>query len=163
MTWIISIGVCCLVLLPIIAVSNARKAEAERQRQAQVQAESERKVAELMAKHPAEIARRRKLEERARLAAEKVAQERAEVAKRGAKPVPSWWDGVTPEVNEFLRATLKDYDSLKVLECSRVATWGGDAWCQRVKYRAKNSFGAYELEENVFVIKNGAVSYVVPY
>ncbi len=116
-----------------------------------------------MAKHPAEIARRRKIEERARLAAEQAAKERAEVANRGAAPVPSWWDGLTPEVNEFLRATLKDYDSLKVLECSKVATWGDDAWCQRVKYRAKNSFGAYELEENVFIIKNGAVSNVVPY
>lgn len=135
----------------------------ERQQQAQVQAESERKAAELMAKHPAEIARRRKIEERARLAAEQAAKERAEVANRGAAPVPSWWDGLTPEVNEFLRATLKDYDSLKVLECSKVATWGDDAWCQRVKYRAKNSFGAYELEENVFIIKNGAVSNVVPY
>lgn len=152
-----------MVLLPIIAVSNARKAEVERQQQAQVQAESERKLAELMAKHPGEIARRRKIEERARLAAEKVAQERAEVARRGVKPIPSWWDAITPEVNDYLKATLKDYESLKIIECSVVATWAEDAWCQRVKYRAKNSFGAYVLAENVFVIKNGAVTNVVPY
>lgn len=163
LTWIVSIGGCLCISVPVIAISNVKKAEVERQQRAVALSEAKRKLAETKAKHPAEIARRRRLEENARLVAEKQAQDRAEETKLGSKPVPSWWDGITPEANEYLRATLKDYDSLKLVECSQVAPWGADAWCQRVKYRAKNSFGAYVLEENVFVIKNGAVTNVLPY
>lgn len=77
--------------------------------------------------------------------------------KMGPKPVPSEWDGITPEVNAFLRGTLKDYRSMKVVQASTVGTMNGH-WCQRVTYRAKNSFGAYEIEDQVFLILNGKVS-----
>lgn len=82
---------------------------------------------------------------------------RAEERVRGPMPVASAWDGITPEVNSYLKSALKDYDSLKLVECSPVSTFGVDAWCQRVKYRAKNSFGAYSLEQSIFVLKDHAV------
>lgn len=80
---------------------------------------------------------------------------------RGVKPVPSEWDGITPEANEYLRETLKDYDSMKIVECSPVVEWKEDRWAQRVKYRAKNSFGAYDLAEQLFVIRDGTVTDVI--
>lgn len=144
-------------------MSNARHEEAERQKQAQVQAEADRKEAERKAHDPAEIARRQREAQEAQARAAENAQMQAEVAVRGKKPIPSEWDSITPEANAYLKANLKDYDSMKLVECSPVATYGNDAWCQRVKYRATNSFGGYVLEEKIFVIKDGQVINVVDY
>lgn len=82
---------------------------------------------------------------------------KAEEARRGPMPKPSAWDGLTPEVNAFFKGNLKDYDSLKLVECSEVAMYGKDAWAQRVKYRAKNSFGGYNLSNQIFIIKDSQV------
>ena len=112
-------------------------------------------------KTPAEIAREKK---EAALAAAQAkrevaaqAKEAADLARRGPKPVPSEWDGITPEVNAYLKENLKDYESLKVVDCSPVAAAGNDGWMQRVKYRAKNGFGGYNLSNQIFVIKQGQV------
>ena len=37
------------------------------------------------------------------------------------------------------------------------------AWAQRVKFRAKNGFGGTNLEEKVFVIRNGQVTEMMDY
>jgi hypothetical protein len=115
-----------------------REAELERQRQAEQQ--------------------RKDQEE-----ASKRAWIRNEERTRGPRPVPSPWDTICPEVNSWMRANLKDYDSHKIVDGSDVVTYGNDAWCQRLKYRARNSFGAYNLEEKLFVIKNGKVIDVQDY
>lgn len=80
---------------------------------------------------------------------------------RGKFPEASPWDGITPEVNNYLKASLKDYDSMKIVACYEVLTFGTDKWSQRVKYRAKNGFGAYDLVEQIFVIQNGQVVDVI--
>lgn len=80
---------------------------------------------------------------------------------RGPKPVPSKWDGITPEANAWLKENLKDYGSMELVECSEIFPIGR-GWGQRVKLRAKNSFGAYNVESYVFTIKNGTVIEVTP-
>jgi hypothetical protein len=80
---------------------------------------------------------------------------------RGIRPEESPWDGITPEVNDYLQATLKDYDSLKIAACYKVQPYGTDKWSQHVKYRAKNGFGAYDLADQIFIIKNGQVVAVI--
>jgi hypothetical protein len=82
---------------------------------------------------------------------------------RGRYPEPSSWDGITPEVNKYMKSNLKDYDSMKIVECSDTVTWGTDKWAQRVKYRAKNSFGGMTLENQLFIIENGQVVDVMEY
>lgn len=94
-------------------------------------------------------------------AAADAAELRAEEAKRGPKPIPSSWDGISPEVNKYLKATLNDYKSMELVECSEIATFGETAWAQRVKYRATNAFGGKILVEQVFIIHNGQVIDIV--
>jgi len=81
---------------------------------------------------------------------------------RGPKPQASDWDGITPEANAYLKRKLKDYKSMELVECSVVVPFGDDKWAQRVRYRSKNSFGAYVVEELVFVIRDGVVLVAVP-
>jgi len=95
--------------------------------------------------------------------AKQAAEDAKEVSKRGKKPIPSEWDALTPEVNEYMKANLKDYDSCKIVECSAVVPYGEDSWAQRVKYRARNGFGGMNLENQVFVIKDSHVINVLEY
>jgi hypothetical protein len=62
-----------------------------------------------------------------------------------------------------MQANMKDYDSLKIVNGSPIVEYGQDAWCQRLKYRARNSFGGYVIEEKLFVIRNGQVTDVLDY
>jgi type II secretory pathway pseudopilin PulG len=149
LTLILSALALFIIFTSLVSMSNARKEEAARQ---QAEAEIQRQK-EIEYNSPYEVAKREREAENAR-------REAIEIAARGAKPIPSEWDGITPEVNSYLQRNLKDYDSMKIVECSPVVTWGTDAWAQRVKYRARNSFGAYVLDNKVFVIKNG---YVIDY
>jgi hypothetical protein len=97
--------------------------------------------------------------ERARESAATAAEERV----RGPKPVPSAWDTICPEVNAWMKDNMKDYDSLKIVNGSPVVAYRQDAWCQRLKYRARNSFGGTVLEEKLFVIRDGRVIDVMDY
>ena len=76
---------------------------------------------------------------------------------RGPRPIPSSWDGITPEANAYLKANLRDYETMTLVECSDTVTYGTNAWAQRVKYRAKNGFGGTNLQNQLFVIRNGEV------
>lgn len=90
--------------------------------------------------------------------------ERKEQEKnRGPKPKDGWWDGACEEIHTFFKHNLNDYKSLDVIEASRIVPWGETTWAQRVKYRAKNAFGGYVLDNRVFVIENGMVINSFPF
>jgi hypothetical protein len=99
--------------------------------------------------------------EKAKLDAERKAWIRQEEKKRGAYPIASAWDGITPEVNDYLRVTLRDYKSMELVNCYEVLPYGEDAWAQQVQYRAKNGFGGTNNVTQIFVIRNGSVIDVV--
>lgn len=62
------------------------------------------------------------------------------------------YDGSVRQVEKFLKATLKDPDSLQVIEWSPVVERPGGGFSVRCKYRAKNSFGGYVVENRIFVM-----------
>lgn len=64
----------------------------------------------------------------------------------------SGWDGSVRQVKDYLRATLKDPDSLDVMEWSNVIGNDKGGFMVRVKYRAKNSFGGYVIEHKLFTL-----------
>ncbi|MEW6595673.1 MAG: zinc ribbon domain-containing protein [Thermodesulfobacteriota bacterium] len=70
----------------------------------------------------------------------------------------SAWDGSVAQVETWLRQNLKDPDSLEFIEWSRVVK-GKGGFMVRVKYRAKNSFGGYVVEQKLFTLDTtGAVT-----
>ena len=60
------------------------------------------------------------------------------------------------EVKIYLRNNLKDPDSLDLIESWPVFFNDGQ-WHQRVRYRAKNSFGGFRVEEKIFSVEHGRV------
>ena len=78
---------------------------------------------------------------------------------RDAKPQParaavenSQWDGSVGQVKEWLGVNLKDPSSVQYIEWDTVQRLGGGGYSVRVKYRAKNSFGAYAVETKIFFL-----------
>ena len=59
-------------------------------------------------------------------------------------------------VRAYLEGNLKDPDSLQYIKWSH-ATPVDDYWLVRCKYRAKNSFGGYVVEERLFYIQQSQV------
>lgn len=74
----------------------------------------------------------------------------------------SSWDASVKQVKEYLKKNAKDASSIEYLEWSSVRREPDGNFAVRVKYRAKNSFGAFVVE-NVLVRldKNGNVLSVV--
>lgn len=69
----------------------------------------------------------------------------------------SAWDGSVRQVERYLKVNLKDPGSLEVMEWGQVVA-NTSGFLVRVKYRAKNSFGAYSVEQKVFHLDaSGAV------
>jgi hypothetical protein len=66
-------------------------------------------------------------------------------------------------VKAYLDNHLKDPDSYQSIEWSpaKESKDGDGSIAIRHKYRAKNSFGGYEIEEKVFIIKNKKVVDVI--
>ena len=62
----------------------------------------------------------------------------------------SEWDGSVSQVESWLEANLKDPHSLEFIEWSPVQKIYDGRFMVRVKYRAKNSFGGYVIENKVF-------------
>lgn len=89
---------------------------------------------------------------------------------KGAKPAAqetreivynSPWDGSVRQVERWLKNNLKDPDSFQAIEWSPV-TKTSNGFMVRCKYRAKNSFGGYVVEERVFSLDGtGEVSKVI--
>lgn len=79
----------------------------------------------------------------------------AKLAARGDAPKPSEWDGICPEVNRYLKATLNDPD-FDLVKCYEVLDLG-EYWGQMVQYRARNGFGAKVMAVHLFLIQHGEV------
>ena len=67
---------------------------------------------------------------------------------KGQKPENNSWDGSVSCVKYPLKRMLKDPGSFKPIEWSYVIDMDTH-WAVRVKYRAKNSFGAYTIEHQL--------------
>ena len=71
----------------------------------------------------------------------------------------STWDGSVRQVKDYLRLNLKDPGSVEYIEWGNVVEQE-DGFIVRVKYRAKNSFGGYVIEEKRFKLdRSGTVQY----
>ena len=78
----------------------------------------------------------------------------------GEKPENSSWDGSVRPVKEYLKERLRDPDSVEYMEWSPVhlAYLNGEpVWRVRGKYRAKNAFGGYVIEEKLFYMRHSQV------
>jgi hypothetical protein len=75
----------------------------------------------------------------------------------------SEWDSSVPAVTNYLKKNLNDPDSVQYIEWSKVAELpegipDGRRYLVRCKYRAKNSFGGYVIENQIFALdKDGGV------
>lgn len=66
-------------------------------------------------------------------------------------------DASVRQVRDYLRQNLKDPSSIEYIEWSRVMPTD-NGYLVSVKYRAKNSFGGYVVEQNTFILdKSGGV------
>lgn len=109
------------------------------------------------------IRERNRLEAEALIQAEvaSIEAERQELlAVVGPQPRRDPWTGGTVAVQRYLKANLKDPGSVEYLG------WGAPAivdregepyWKVRVRYRAKNSFGAQVVESQTFYLRNDTV------
>lgn len=69
----------------------------------------------------------------------------------------SAWDSSVWQVEKWLKKNLKDPGSFEAIEWSPVAKTA-DGFVVRCKYRAKNSFGGYVIEDRIFKLdKSGNV------
>ncbi len=70
------------------------------------------------------------------------------------KVANSEWDAAVPQVVDYLKRNLKDPDSAQWIEWSKVQEVSGQAhkYMVRCKYRAKNSFGGYEVANQIFYL-----------
>jgi len=64
----------------------------------------------------------------------------------------SEWDGSVSQVKSWLKANTKDPKSLEFIEWSPVTKQADGTYFVRVKYRAKNSFGGYVVENKLFYL-----------
>ena len=62
----------------------------------------------------------------------------------------SSWDGSVHQVERWLKSNLKDPASLEFVEWSPVVAGPNNDFEVRVKYRAKNGFGGYAVEQKLF-------------
>ncbi|MBS0354048.1 MAG: hypothetical protein JSR83_09130 [Proteobacteria bacterium] len=65
--------------------------------------------------------------------------------------VNSAFDGSVPQVERYLKKTLKDPDSFQAIEWGRVQK-DAEGYTVRVRYRAKNSFGTPVVNDEVFLL-----------
>lgn len=76
----------------------------------------------------------------------------------------SSWDASVRQVEHYLKSNLKDPDSYDGMEWSSVTKLDAGGFMVRHKYRAKNSFGGYIIENQIFTLdEKGAVIAVLPY
>lgn len=68
-----------------------------------------------------------------------------------AGEVTSRWDGSVQQVVHYLKVNLRDPGSLQFIEWSPLKRTE-EGYGVRCKYRAKNSFGGYVVEEKLFIL-----------
>ncbi len=84
----------------------------------------------------------------------------AEIVVLGPKPQNSSWDGNVAPAQNYLKLTLKDYDSSEYLgwtNVSKIYIGKEPYWTTTVRIRAKNSFGAFVVDDITFLIRNNQV------
>jgi hypothetical protein len=64
----------------------------------------------------------------------------------------SSYDGSVYQVERYLERNLKDPDSFEAIEWSSVVKRADGGFMVRCKYRAKNSFGGYVVENQAFIL-----------
>lgn len=67
----------------------------------------------------------------------------------------SKWDGSVRQVTHYLEENLKDPDSYQSIDWSTLNDNGGNGrfrYMVRHKYRAKNSFGGYDIANQIFYL-----------
>ena len=74
----------------------------------------------------------------------------------------SSWDDSVHQVERHIKSTLEDPKSFEAIQWSKVRDMTHNQYGYRyivmVKYRAKNSFGGYEIESETFYLdKNGNI------
>lgn len=62
----------------------------------------------------------------------------------------SGWDGSVRQVKQWLKDNLKDPASFEAIEWSSVQKTPDGDYLVRCKYRAKNSFGGFEISNQIF-------------
>lgn len=65
----------------------------------------------------------------------------------------SSWDGSVRQVKQYIKSNLKDPNSYESIEWSSVQKQG-ENYVVRHKYRAKNSFGGYVIENKIFTLNS---------
>ena len=83
-------------------------------------------------------------------------KEKDAIKKRGGKIANSPFDGSVYQVKKYLKSTLKDPDSYESISWGTVQK-NNDGYSVYHKYRAKNSFGGYVVEEHVFNISEDGI------
>ncbi|MDG4475401.1 hypothetical protein [Thiovibrio frasassiensis] len=63
------------------------------------------------------------------------------------------WDGSVLQVESWLKQNLKDPGSFEAIEWSKVIK-NANGYFVRCKYRAKNSFGGYAVENKLFMLNS---------
>src|SRR6056297_1560874 len=97
---------------------------------------------------------------------DKLSERKNIIDEIGAKPENSEWDAAVKPVTDYLKTHLKDPDSVEYIEWSPVHLChveGQPYWRVRTKYRAKNSFGGYVIEEKLFYMAHKQVVAVENY
>jgi len=94
----------------------------------------------------------------------KLFQEIIEPEKSPSLVTNSSWDASVYQVTDYLKDNLLDPESVEYIEWSPVVENDDGTYLVRVKYRAKNSFGAYIIENQIFVLdQEGKVMNVADY
>jgi len=62
------------------------------------------------------------------------------------------WDGSVRQVKDWLKDNLKDPGSFDAIEWSPVRKTDNGGYVVRCKYRAKNSFGGYDIYNQIFTM-----------
>lgn len=81
--------------------------------------------------------------------------------ENGTKIENSSWDGSVPQIKKYLKKNLKDPDSYESIEWGKVIETN-KGYTVRHKYRAKNSFGGYGVENQIFYLdEKGNITNVI--
>lgn len=84
--------------------------------------------------------------------------DRQERIAESRKIVYAGYNGKVWQVEEYLKANLKDPDSLEFIKWTGPVLMDDNVWTVLVRYRAKNSFGGYVIESQMFQLNlNGVV------
>lgn len=76
----------------------------------------------------------------------------------------SSWDASVRQVEQYLKDNLKDPGSYEGIEWSKVTKLDNGNFMVRHKYRAKNSFGGYVVDNKIFILSpTGVIQSVVDY